>query len=311
MARPNRIKATDREAWHHVYARAAEFVGKYPFEREGAWRKLTSFVRHYTEAYFCQVSAYTWMGNHSHMVVHFEAPREVEREELFRRALLLHPGKKKLFDRWQDEAWEHFRCRLFDVSELMRNIQGEFGKWFNWRFERRGHFWSERFQSSLLADEDAVLDCMLYAELNPVRAGLTERPEEWEHGSAYCRHLGLDDWLMPLQEVFPRKDPESVADDYRARLYRRGAVEPEKGGQAIPPEIVADEERRGFKKRGAYLERMRHFKRGLILGSREAVSGWIAVLQAQRRLPRRRKPVRQGTGGSFTLRSQPARASPT
>ncbi len=36
------------------------------------------------------------------------------------------------------------------------------------------------------------------------------------------------------------------------------------GGQAIPAEIVADEERRGFKTRGAYLERLRHFTRGLI-----------------------------------------------
>ena len=83
---------------------------------------------------------------------------------------------------------------------------------------------------------------------------------------------------MPLEDVLPEMDPDSVAEDYRARLYHRGAVAPEKGGQVIPAEIVADEERRGFKTRGAYRERLRHFTRGLILGSREAVAEWIAVL---------------------------------
>ena len=48
----------------------------------------------------------------------------------------------------------------------------------------RGHFWGERFQSSILADGDEVLDSMLYVELNPVRAKLVEAPEQWEHDSS-------------------------------------------------------------------------------------------------------------------------------
>ncbi len=167
--------------------------------------------------------------------------------------------------------------------------------------------------TDILADGDAVLDTMLYVELNPVRAKLAETPEQWEHGSSFCRSQSLDDWLMPLDEALPGMDPETVKRDYRARLYHRGAVATEKGQGIIPPEIVEDEERRGFKTRGVYLERFKYFTRGLVLGSSEAVAEWITALQKEGRLPQRRRPVHQGPGNSgrsFTLRAQRSRASP-
>jgi len=43
----------------------------------------------------------------------------------------------------------------------------------------------------------------------------------------------------------------------------------------------------------------KHFTRALILGSREAVADWIAVLHAQGQLPQRRKLVGRGIGGPF------------
>ncbi len=311
MARQARVKAVGRSAWYHIYAHAAEYNGLYPLERRGARQELLRLIKRYTEPYFCGVSAYVLMGNHSHMVVRFEAPREVGREELHRRALLLYPGKERMLSRWADEAWERLRCRLFDVSELMRNIQGQFGEWFNKEFDRRGHFWGERFQSSILEGDDAVLDCMLYVELNPVRAKLAQAPEQWEHGSASCRSRGLDGWLMPLLQALPQMDPATVERDYRARLYYRGAVAKEEGRGVIPRKVVEDEERRGFHKSGVYLERFRHFTRGLVLGGSEAVSEWIAALQKEGRLPRCRQPVPQDPGGrSFTLRAQRSRASP-
>ncbi len=53
------------------------------------------------------------------------------------------------------------RIRVFNIPK-MRNVQGKFGTWFNQHFDRRGHFWAERFQSTVLADGEALLDCMLY-----------------------------------------------------------------------------------------------------------------------------------------------------
>lgn len=53
----------------------------------------------------------------------------------------------------------------------------------------RGFLWQSRFGSAPM-DEDHLHACFRYVELNPVRAGLVERPEQWRWSS--CRaHLGL------------------------------------------------------------------------------------------------------------------------
>ncbi len=53
----------------------------------------------------------------------------------------------------------------------------------------RGHLWQSRF-ASFPMDEDWLIACARYVELNPVRAGLVRRPEQWRWSSARA-HLGL------------------------------------------------------------------------------------------------------------------------
>lgn len=53
----------------------------------------------------------------------------------------------------------------------------------------RGHLWQSRF-ASFPMDEEWLIACARYVELNPVRAGLAARPEEWRWSSARA-HLGL------------------------------------------------------------------------------------------------------------------------
>src|SRR6185503_8599863 len=59
----------------------------------------------------------------------------------------------------------------------------------NAREDWRGHLWQSRF-ASFPMDEDHLLACARYVELNPVRAGLVARPEHWRWSSARA-HLGL------------------------------------------------------------------------------------------------------------------------
>ena len=58
-----------------------------------------------------------------------------------------------------------------------------------------GHFWQGRF-ASFVMDEHHLLACARYVELNPVRAGLVERPERWAWSSARAHLGGFRDGLL-------------------------------------------------------------------------------------------------------------------
>ncbi len=120
----------------------------------------------------------------------------------------------------------------------MRNIQAAFARWYNRNYRRRGRFWADRFKSTLLGDKAAVLDCMLYVELNPVRAGLVERPEEWTGSSIFLRETGKDEWLAPVSQFVDQRTKKKALEEFRQLLYYRGSVPTKEGQAAIPQEIL-------------------------------------------------------------------------
>ena len=129
--------------------------GEYPLAKKRSQRKVVELFRFYSSVYFVRVAGFSVMGNHYHTVVRFNDPVEVERDELMRQALILYPKESVKLNAWNEEQWDKFRDRLFDVSEFMRNFQAAFARWFNASHERKGRFWGDRFKSSLLEDEKA------------------------------------------------------------------------------------------------------------------------------------------------------------
>jgi len=306
MARTGRLKMAKFEAWYHIHARIAGHRGEFPLARPVVQRRVIETIEHFSRIYFCKVAAFSIMGNHYHLVIKFEAERPVGREELREKTRLMYPSKfrQDQIDVWNDEQWEHYRKRLFDVSEYMRNIQAGLARWYNSSFDRRGKFWADRFKSTYLHGPRAVLDCMLYVELNPVRAGLVERPEEWAGSSIYYRELGKGAWLAPLTEFVDPRAEDSALVEFRQLLYYRGSVPTKEGQAAIPREILEAEIARGFKVRGMFRKRLGYFVDGLAIGTEEFIRGRIEKLREEGVYKRRKNPIPQLGGIHLSLREQ-------
>jgi putative transposase len=76
------------------------------------------------------------------------------------------------------------------LSRMMQSLGRRYVGWFNARHGRSGTLWEGRFRAGLIEGDRHLLACMRYVELNPVRAGLCPRAEDWDWSSAR-HHLGL------------------------------------------------------------------------------------------------------------------------
>jgi putative transposase len=149
-----------------------------------------------------------------------------------------------------------------------------------------------------------MMDCLLYVELNPVRAGIAERPEEYEGSSVYYRDIGKDKWMMPLPELLGQSNRAKAVRDYKAMLYYRGNVPTKEGQGAIPDHVVKAEEARGFKSEGVYRKRLRYFVDGVVIGSEGFVRREIERLRERGQYLRRKNPIPQLDGIHQCLREQ-------
>lgn len=122
-----------------------------------------------------------------------------------------------------------FRTIEDDVDAGMHVINGVYAQTFNKRHGRRGHLFGARYHQELIETEPHALNVASYVPLNPVLAGLCERPEQYAW-SSYGATLGLrrkpwfltDDWLLSL---FDDADVEAARRRYRAYVDARLLLE--------------------------------------------------------------------------------------
>ena len=87
------------------------------------------------------------------------------------------------------------RVRLSDVSWWMRYFSHHMSCRANKEDNLKGHFWEARFGSELILDDASILACMIYVDLNPVRAQMAATPEESDYTGAKDR---IDDLRISI-----------------------------------------------------------------------------------------------------------------
>jgi putative transposase len=92
----------------------------------------------------------------------------------------------------------HFLVYLRDktLSDAMKSLSLAYTKAINKRFNRCGSLFQGRFQSILVSDMSYMVNLARYIHLNPVKAGLVEKPEEWEF-SSYSEYAGIRPGTLP------------------------------------------------------------------------------------------------------------------
>lgn len=253
MARQNRSDVFDpmRVSVVHCINRAVrramlcgvdKFSGK-SYEHRRDWiKKRLEFL---AGCYGIDVLGYAVMGNHMHVILR-NRPDVVEMwsdEDVARRIWRLFPKRKDQAGN-AEEPHDHelkmliaskrqlaeYRRRLSDVSWLMRQLAEKVARLANKEDECSGRFWEGRFKCQPLLDDAAILACAAYVDLNPVRAGIAQTPEESDYTSVQDRIVAAkqpakaakaDAWLAPVH-LNERSAPGPKASKSRRRASDKG-----------------------------------------------------------------------------------------
>ena len=152
----------------------------------------------------------------------------------------------------------HFHLLVTPQTEeglplMMQAVGRRYVRWFNDSHARSGTLWEGRYKSTLVQADRYLLACMVYLDLNPVRAGLVAEPHDYPW-SSHGHYAGLrtDRLITPHPLVWSLGNTPFSRESAYADLVRQGvgALQQEaltqsvlKGWALGDPEFVADLQR--------------------------------------------------------------------
>ena len=186
-------------------------------------------------------------------------------------------GDERIF---ADGQIPSLREKLSSLSEFVREIKVGFARYYNQRHNRRGYFWGDRFKSVIVEKGETLINCLAYIDLNPLRAGLVERPEEYRWNSlGYHIQTGNKDNFLSLDfglKEFGVLDAKERLQRYRRYVYEAGALDRSGTPTAgVIDKNILEKERKSdfeFKRVQRFKHRTRYFTDSGIIGTKVFVS---------------------------------------
>ena len=88
------------------------------------------------------------------------------------------------------------------ISLTMQSIGRRYVQYINKKHCRTGTLWESRHKSSIVDEDNYLLTCMRYIELNPVRANMVDHPSNYKWSSFKCNALGDNNKLVKQHPVY-------------------------------------------------------------------------------------------------------------
>lgn len=314
MARPNRAWISRLMGSYHIMSKVAG--GELLFSNADK-EYFLELIERFAGGFFVEVHAFCIMSNHFHILLSGldEEAGQASKEELFKRYEGLYPKNPippegtfnscNQFIPDEDGGVERLRNRLGSVSRFVQELKQTFSRWYNKKYGRTGYLWGGRYKGVITSMGEAQLICSTYIDLNPIRAKIVSKPEEYQWSSLGMRvnsRKRARQFLSPITvfplggytlkdeygEVIKREEwfgpmviPQNSYDHlpiYREFVYASGKIEKNKPS-FIPAEIVDEFEayHAAFGLRDRLRYRMKNISQGLAFGD----YALIAHLQKQ------------------------------
>jgi len=249
MTRPRKaLISLTTTPYYHITSRCVRHaflcgVDRYSgrsYEHRRQW--VVDRIRLLSSLFAIDVCAYAVMGNHYHLVLKLAPDQLVGRsnDEIMDRWCALFKGPL-LIRRYREgdalstaeratvsDIVNVWRNKLSSISWFMRCLNQPIARQANREDECTGKFWESRFTSQALKTEEALLSCMAYVDLNPVRAGMATSPETSDYTSiqeranpSFDMNQAIDDQRQSgdlMEFKTPLKPLLHFEDDLRNKL---------------------------------------------------------------------------------------------
>jgi len=198
MTRPRKVLISLADTpYYHITSRCVrraflcgqDHYSGQDYEHRRQW--VVDRIRLLSSLFAIDICAYAVMSNHYHLVLKLcpEQLSDLSDEQVIERWCALFKGPL-LVQRYRegDTLFAHdrstvsdivnvWRTKLSSISWFMRCLNQTIARQANLEDKCTGKFWESRFTSQALKTEEALLSCMAYVDLNPVRAGIAPNPE--------------------------------------------------------------------------------------------------------------------------------------
>ena len=104
------------------------------------------------------------------------------------------------------------------IFKTLQSVGRRYVQYFNYTYKRTGTLWEGRYKLTVIDSDQYLLTCMRYIELNPVRADMVKKPNEYPWSSYAVNAEGKTSKMVKSHDVYRKL---GVSEEERKSAYRQ------------------------------------------------------------------------------------------